>query len=298
VPRLLRLSPRSAPYLEPAVAAQRPSMALEQAVMPDAEPVEPPAARALIRWARSRAALAHQHRDTLAALLAALSAPAPGVAAAVLRQRLARAQARLEAATGPAPAIPPLQPAAKAPPRAEASPHAPVADTLPNAAVPAVPPELPTAEDLPGLATQWGGALFWLTRVGAAWLALDPPPELAWLLHETALALGVPAHDPVLQAFCGGEAQRGEAPPDITGQAQALVDGWASWLMDAAPELPEPRIAAVCQRHGRLVMEPGWITLHLPLQSVDTAIRRLALDLDPGWLPWLGCVVRIRYDDA
>ena len=27
------------------------------------------------------------------------------------------------------------------------------------------------------------------------------------------------------------------------------------------------------------------------------ALRRLGLDLDPGWLPWLGCIVRFAYDD-
>ena len=45
-------------------------------------------------------------------------------------------------------------------------------------------------------------------------------------------------------------------------------------------------------------MEPGWIELHLPLSSVETPIRRLGLDLDPGWLPWLGCVVRIIYEET
>ena len=44
-------------------------------------------------------------------------------------------------------------------------------------------------------------------------------------------------------------------------------------------------------------MESGWIELHLPLAGVDTAIRRLGLDLDPGFLPWLGCVLRICYDE-
>jgi hypothetical protein len=34
----------------------------------------------------------------------------------------------------------------------------------------------------------------------------------------------------------------------------------------------------------------------LPLDSVDTRIRRLGLDLDPGWLPWLGCMLKIRYE--
>jgi len=27
-------------------------------------------------------------------------------------------------------------------------------------------------------------------------------------------------------------------------------------------------------------------------------VRRVALDVDPGWLPWLGCVVRFHYGDV
>jgi hypothetical protein len=33
----------------------------------------------------------------------------------------------------------------------------------------------------------------------------------------------------------------------------------------------------------------------MPLDSVDLDIRRAGLDLDPGWVPWLGVVVRYRY---
>ncbi|MFY9460548.1 MAG: hypothetical protein WAP57_12435, partial [Aquabacterium commune] len=71
---------------------------------------------------------------------------------------------------------------------------------------------------------------------------------------------------------------------------------WAAWLDEAAPELAEPRLRTVCQRPGRLRFEPGWIELHLSLDQVDTCIRRMGLDLDAGYLPWLGCVLRIRYE--
>jgi len=32
------------------------------------------------------------------------------------------------------------------------------------------------------------------------------------------------------------------------------------------------------------------------LNDVDTQIRRAGLDLDPGFVPWLGKVVKIRYE--
>jgi hypothetical protein len=312
VPQLLRLSPRSAAYLD--LGAEPPSQMLaSEAVASDrTDPAWSAAALDLIHWAHSRAAWAQRHRNALAPLLAAIAWPASGVAAEVRRLRLNRARTAIDAevrstagrdlptrsslvptpalaAAIAAPAQDPASAPAAIPPEPMRPPELPA---LPTAA----PPELPSAET--GHPTRWGGALFWLTRLGAAWLELEAPPELALLLRETALALGVPADDAVLAAFCGGELPDGEAPPGVAETARAMVAGWAAWLQTAAPELPEPRVAAVCQRSGRLTMEPGWITLHLPFDAVDTAIRRLGLDLDPGWLPWLGCVVKICYDDA
>jgi hypothetical protein len=40
---------------------------------------------------------------------------------------------------------------------------------------------------------------------------------------------------------------------------------------------------------------PGWLEVRLPLATVDLTIRRAGLDIDPGWLPWLGAVVRYVY---
>lgn len=304
VPTLLRLSPRSAPYLNlPAGTAPQTERTTD-----DAAPrrSEPPAAPALLRWARQRPLLAQRHREAIAPLLAALLWPAPGTPAPQLTERLRQAQARL------AGALPPLAPpnpavrsttlARDAQVPASPGPGPVISDAWPvTVTAPADLPALPPAmADLASEPTAWGGALFWLTRCGAAWQALadqGSAPELAAWLCATALALGVPASDPALRAFCGGELPPDEPDPAVRAQALTLVQGWEAWLAEAAPDLAPPRVQTVCQRPGRLQFEPGWITLQLPLTAVDTAIRRLALDLDPGWLPWLGGVVRIAYVD-
>jgi hypothetical protein len=41
---------------------------------------------------------------------------------------------------------------------------------------------------------------------------------------------------------------------------------------------------------------PGWVEVYLPLDGVDVAVRRAGLDVDPGWVPWLGTVVMFRYE--
>jgi hypothetical protein len=61
----------------------------------------------------------------------------------------------------------------------------------------------------------------------------------------------------------------------------------------AAPE--QDLLAAVCRRQGRIVADPGWIDVHLDLAEVSTDVRRSGLDLDLGYLSWLGCVVRFVY---
>ena len=53
------------------------------------------------------------------------------------------------------------------------------------------------------------------------------------------------------------------------------------------------RLAA---RPGEVVADPGWIELHLSLSEVDVEVRTAGLDLDPGFLPWLGVVVTVSYD--
>lgn len=53
---------------------------------------------------------------------------------------------------------------------------------------------------------------------------------------------------------------------------------------------------------AELARRPGWITLTLthadivlPLDTVDLRVRRLGLDSDPGYVPWLGRILRFHF---
>lgn len=48
-------------------------------------------------------------------------------------------------------------------------------------------------------------------------------------------------------------------------------------------------------RPGRVAATPTHVDLLLDHRQVDLRVRRAGLDLDPGWLPWLGRVVRFHY---
>ncbi|MCX4695759.1 hypothetical protein [Streptomyces sp. NBC_01408] len=58
---------------------------------------------------------------------------------------------------------------------------------------------------------------------------------------------------------------------------------------------PAAVVVGLARRCGRIAAEPGWIEVRLAVADTDVAVRRAGLDLDPGWVPWLGAVVRYVY---
>ena len=46
---------------------------------------------------------------------------------------------------------------------------------------------------------------------------------------------------------------------------------------------------------GVLRATASHLDLELRSTTIDIRIRRAGLDLDPTWVPWLGCVVRFHY---
>ena len=125
------------------------------------------------------------------------------------------------------------------------------------------------------------------------------------LLARVALWLVTAADDdPAVLAFAGLDprrVRRGWSRAALPAGAQRRIDGHArAWAQAVAARLhrdedPAIVVAGVTDRSGRIEREPGWVDVHLALADVDVDVRRAGLDLDPGWVPWLGCVVRFRY---
>ncbi|MFK0044418.1 hypothetical protein ACIQU4_09980 [Streptomyces sp. NPDC090741] len=216
---------------------------------------------------------------------------------------------------------PPQGPPAADPPRADAGgsgpgPGGPAAgDTAAPAPVRPVPPE-PAPDPADGAATGWAGLLFLLATAPEAGLpdrALDEPAlaarPLPWALHAAARALvpGIVPGDPAALALAGLAPDRAAAllrAPAATPREQDAVDALAAdWARATAARLGDERYAqdpfgavlAVARRPGRITAETGWIEAVLAVADTDPALRRAGLDLDPGWLGWLGAVVRYRY---
>jgi hypothetical protein len=160
--------------------------------------------------------------------------------------------------------------------------------------------------------TQWAGLLFLLNVAEDAAMpdALFADPALDGiaapeLLARVAMTLvPIAEDDPTVLAFAGVDARRtrrtwGPALP--APMADRIHAHAAVWAQAAAQRLarrdddPMSVTAEIARRTARIDREQAWMDVHLDLESVDVDIRRAGLDIDPGWVPWLGSVVRFRY---
>ena len=113
---------------------------------------------------------------------------------------------------------------------------------------------------------------------------------VARLFQRIADHAAVERRDPILRWVEAIENQN--EPEEIDERLLRL------WLL---------KIRRWCWRRGQLtvieiVRRPGYVTLTktdldvtMPLDSADIRIRRIGLDLDPGWCPWFGRVVHFHY---
>ena len=160
--------------------------------------------------------------------------------------------------------------------------------------------------------TQFGGVLFFLNVAAAVGLPalLENDPRLAgrgvrWTLHQLALLLGGDPFDAAVLAFAGLPPHQSppsiQQPPADDAELFALHEHRRTLLHGVRERLgdrddPDEALTRfVCARRASIVADPGWIEMHLPADEVSIEIRRGGLDRDPGWVPWLGVVVRFRY---
>ena len=64
---------------------------------------------------------------------------------------------------------------------------------------------------------------------------------------------------------------------------------------DPFRDRPDAHLARVLVRPGRLAWTRWSADVTWPLATADIDLRRAGWDVDPGWLPWIGRVVRYHY---
>jgi len=110
------------------------------------------------------------------------------------------------------------------------------------------------------------------------------------LLHHIALRHHVPPGDPLWDRF--GELAS-EDLATIRPELELWRRGLDGWLR-----------RSVRRRLHDLVLRPGWLSgdaerlvVRFGLSRIDLALRRRALDSDPGWVDWLGHSLRFEFRD-
>lgn len=262
----------------------------------------PPAAAANEERGAPASGSAREHEDSRPTSSAVLPVPALTSLAAQLPPRLSPAASVPEADTASrgAPAAAGTGPV----PSASSPAPGPIARDADDGDVDAAPKHAlaphPIWPEVP-LPTVVGGLLFLvpvLERLGFPAL-LDAQPALLELnLPERFLAfaagrLGAPATDASRVLF---SARTSEPPPgDPAHDVDRLLRGLlvaVRWWCHRRARIGLRRLV---HRPARIMATRTHVDVLFDIQQAELRVRGAGLDLDPGWVPWLGRVVRFHY---
>jgi hypothetical protein len=140
------------------------------------------------------------------------------------------------------------------------------------------------------ITTSWGGVLFLinaLQRLDIEVLLAAADAPTGWrLLHDLSVAFGMPK-DEALAIFLVMQDLDTQAPPDLIAELALRLE--ELYRPDGPWPLPLAQMA-------RLRATETHLDLDLAATEIDIALRLSGLDLDPGWVPWLGRVATFHYD--
>ena len=155
----------------------------------------------------------------------------------------------------------------------------------------AAPPPVARPGGCFGEATQGAGLYFLLNalrRLRTDDDAFDPW-FLAHLFQHLARYAEIGIDDPILLWTYAALEQAGER--DIPKRRIRLGGQGAAMVLAARPDQRQGHRAAA----GKVTLTRTDLDVTLALDLADVRIRRIGLDLDPGWVPWFGRVVRFHY---
>lgn len=131
-----------------------------------------------------------------------------------------------------------------------------------------------------------------------------PPDDPAWLLANSmpnpdpgGLNIPLPAVwvDPLLAAPRGATANNlitlAQAPQSAASLAHLWLTACRRWLRRQAGI----GVASLVVRPAAVALTATHADVYFRLGAADMRVRRAGLDIDPGWLPWLGNVVSFHY---
>jgi hypothetical protein len=112
------------------------------------------------------------------------------------------------------------------------------------------------------------------------------------VLRAIALRTGTPPDDPMLAAI-GVVPDDGDATP-TSPAARAWIRAARRWARIHV----RIGLHTLVRRAGVVSYTRTHVDVTFALRAADVRLRRSGLDLDPGWVPWLGRVVLFHYADT
>ena len=112
------------------------------------------------------------------------------------------------------------------------------------------------------------------------------------LLLRLASELGMAGTDPVLDAL----DSEGLAPAAEPSVLKSLSRHWSQGLRRWSQRPGALPLGELVRRSGTVVSSRTHLDIGFDLRQAEIRVRRLGLDLDPGWVPWLGRVVQFHYE--
>jgi hypothetical protein len=128
---------------------------------------------------------------------------------------------------------------------------------------------------------------------------LDRHPQLAYegfarhLLLAIAARMGAGPHDPVRRALMPYDTTDADIAIRDFPELAAWRVGLDRWLRRTA----RISVSETVRRRGWIIADAERISVRFRLDDADIRLRRRALDIDPGWVPWLGLTVGYVYRD-
>lgn len=112
-----------------------------------------------------------------------------------------------------------------------------------------------------------------------------------------ALALDYPAEPEPLfsEADLPNAAREMLAVPAPRAPFPSSLMAWTTALRRWSRRHARLGLISLIRRRGRVAISPTHLDIFFDLATADLRLRRVALDVDPGWVPWLGRVVRFHY---
>jgi hypothetical protein len=118
------------------------------------------------------------------------------------------------------------------------------------------------------------------------------PHFMARFFQHVAQRAGIEASDPILLWTHVTLAEYG--PVEVDRRA---LRTWLRKVRRWCWRNGRISLAEIVQRTGVVTLTRTDLDVSLSLDSADIRIRRIGLDIDPGWLSWFGRVVRFHYLD-